>query len=337
MAGKRITSIDVAHKAGVAQSTVSRVLNGSGNFSEETRNRVLQVANELGYKPNALARSLITRRSDFIGIVMADITNPFYPNVLEKFNKRFQALGMQVLLFTVPPDDDVDDILPRAMEYQLEALIITSATISSEMADECAQMGLPVVMFNRYAKDSHVHAVCCDNVMGGQLAADYLFNIGSQRLAYIAGTENTSTNIDREKGFADQLQLHGVSTYLRETGTYSYQSGYNAAIRLLQRDNPPDAIFCANDIIAMGCMDAARYRMGLHIPKDLAVVGFDDIPASGWPSFALTTIRQPVNKMIDSTLDLIAEHQEKSDMAPVMKLVPGRLIERESTQRNRKG
>ncbi|MDX1413290.1 MAG: LacI family DNA-binding transcriptional regulator [Candidatus Promineifilaceae bacterium] len=335
MAAKRTTSVDVARKAGVAQSTVSRILNGSGHFSPETRQRVLKAAEELDYKPNAFARSLSTQQSEFVGIVMADITNPFYPNVLEKFTTRFQELGLQVLLFNVPPDSDVDDILPRAFEYQLEGLIITSATITSEMANEAARHGLAVVLFNRYAKGSNVSAVCCDNVAGGQLAAQYLLQIGSKKPAYIAGTENTSTNIDREHGFATQLRLHGMHTYLRQQGTYSYQTGYDAAIRLLDRDEPPDAIFCANDIIAMGCMDAARFKLGIRIPGDLAVIGFDDIPASRWPSFSLTTIRQPVNKMIETTLTLLADYKSKSNMDSVMKLEPGRLIERESTRWNR--
>ena len=334
MARKRITSNDVARKAGVAQSTVSRILNDSGRFSEGTRLRVLDAANELGYKPNALARSLITQQTNFVGIVMADITNPFYPNVLEKFTKRFQEMGRQVLLFNVPPESDVDDILPQAMAYQMEALIITSATISSAMANESARQGLTVVLFNRYVKDSNVSAVCCDNLLGGQMAADYLLEIGRRRLAYIAGNANTSTNIDREKGFAGRLRVHGAANYLRQPGSYTYQSGYEAALRLLNRDDPPDAVFCATDIIAMGCMDAARFELGVRIPDELAIIGFDDIPASRWPSYTLTTIRQPVNKMIDMTLKVLDEQMKQPELGAVLKLEPGRLIERGSTRKH---
>lgn len=333
MAKKRITSVDVARKAGVSQSTVSRVFSGNGHISVETSQRVLKTADQLGYKPNALARSLITQQTNFVGIVMADITNPFYPNVLEKFTMRFQKLGRQVLLFNVPPDNDVDDILPRAMEYQMEAIIITSATISSEMADECARQGLPVIMFNRYANINKVSAVCSDNILGGKMIADYLLDAGSQQVAYIAGTANTSTNIDRELGFANQLRSRGMPHYLREQGTFSYQAGYDAAVRLLDRDDPPDAIFCANDIMAMGCMDAARYELGIRIPDELAVAGFDDIPASRWPTYDLTTVRQPVNKMIDTTISLLTEYRETPDMRPVLRLEPGRLIERGSSRR----
>lgn len=332
MVKKRITSVDVAREASVSQSTVSRVLSGNGRFTPQTKERVLSAAYKLGYKPNALARSLTTQRSNLVGIVMADITNPFYPNVLEKFTLRFQELDKQVLLFHVPPNGDVDDILPRALQYQMEAMIIASATISSEIANECARQGMTVILFNRYALDSAVSAVSCDNLRGGEMVADYLLNLGKQRLAFIAGNENTSTNIDREKGFRNRLQAHGITQYQREPGTYSFQSGFDAAIRLLNQDNPPDAIFCANDIIAMGCMDAARFELGMRIPDELCVVGFDDIPACRRPSYALTTIRQPVSKMIDTTIALLNERTKAPGMPPVLRLEPGRLIERASTR-----
>ena len=264
---------------------------------------------------------------------MADITSPFYPNVLEKFTLRLQDLERQILLFNVPPNGDVDDILPRAMEYQMEGLIIMSVTISSEMASECARQGMTVVLFSRYTSDSNVSAVCCDNLVGGQVVADYLLDSGSMRPAYIAGSENSSSNIDRELGFCNRLRELGTPLYLREQGIYSYQSGYAAAIRLLDRDDPPDAVFCANDIMAMGCMDAARYRLGIRIPEDLAVVGFDDIPAASWSSYSLTTIRQPVNRMIDITLALLESRAKNPELPPVLRLEPGRLIERTSTRR----
>ena len=332
MGKKQITSVDVARKAGVAQSTVSRVLSGNGRISHKTRKRVLAAAHQLNYKPNALARSLITQRTNFVGIVMADISNPFYPNVLQLFARRFQARGQQILLFHVPPGGDVDDILPQAMEYQMEAMIITSATISSGMANECARRGMTVVLFNRYTDDCAVSAVCCDNVRGGQTVADYFLDSGYQQLAYIAGDEDTSTNIDRELGFSTRLRERGIPHYLRQSGTYSYRSGYEAALQLLDRDNPPEAIFCANDLIAMGCMDAARFELGIHIPDELAVVGFDDIPAADRPVYNLTTVRQPVNKMIDTTLALLDDYAAAPGTAPVLRLEPGQVIERSSTR-----
>jgi len=218
------------------------------------------------------------------------------------------------------------------LQYRVDGLIITSATLSSEMADECARSGVPVILFNRYVRGANVSAVCCDNVEGGRSVADHLLDTGHRRLAYIAGKENTSTNIDREKGFTNRLRERGILHWLREQGEYTYESGYEAAKRLLQQDNPPDAIFCANDIMALGAIDAARHVVGLKVPEDVSIVGFDDIPTANWPSYSLTTIRQPVNQMIEATIELLLERFETPDIEPVLQLVPGPLIQRASTR-----
>ena len=330
MSTKRMTSIDVARLAGVSQSTVSRTFSPKGKVSEQSRQKVLAAAQQLGYKPNAIARSLSTQRTNIIGIVMSYITSPFYPYVLEKFTQRLHDLGRQVLLFNAGPNQEVDDILPLVLQYQVDGLIITSATLSSEMVDECVAHGTPVILFNRYVLGTNASAVCCDNAEGGRVVANFLLDTGHKRLAYIAGKENTSTNIDREKGFTQRLRERGLLEWQREEGNYTYESGYEAAKRLLQRHARPDAIFCANDIMALGAMDAARFEMGLKVPEELSIIGFDDIPAAGWPSYALTTIRQPVNQMIQATLDLLIERLEAPQTEPVLKLMPGPLIKRGS-------
>ena len=171
MPRKKTSSNDVARVARVSQSTVSRVFSQSDAVTQKTKDKVLAAARKLGYKPNAIARSLITRRTDIVGIVMADITNPFYPTVLEKLTQRLQSTGRRALLFNVNPDRDVDDTLPLLLQYQVDAIVITSATISSEMTDECVRLGTPVILFNRYVPGVQVSAVSCDNVAGGRLVA----------------------------------------------------------------------------------------------------------------------------------------------------------------------
>jgi DNA-binding LacI/PurR family transcriptional regulator len=327
---RRVTSVDVARLANVSQSAVSRSFNENGKVSAETRAKVLAAARTLGYTPNVMARSLITQRTNMIGLVMADITNPFYPTVLEKFTLRLREMGQQVLLFTVPPDQDADALLPSLLEYQVDAVIITSATLSSDMAWTLARQGRPVILFNRYVPNAGVSAVCCDNVEGGRLVANLLLNGGHKRLAYIAGKSNTSTNIDREKGFTDRLRERGITEWLREQGEYTYESGYEATCRLLRSDAPPSAIFCANDIMALGALDAARAACGKRVPEDVSIIGFDDIPTANWPAYNLTTIRQPVNRMISATLDLLKERLEEPQVEPVLKLLPGVLVARGS-------
>ncbi len=329
---KRITSIEVAQHAGVSQSTVSRVFSeDSPNVAEKTRNRVLKAAHELGYRPNVIARMMSRRETNIIGIVMANMTSPFYPYVLDKFLQRFQALDKQVLLFTVAQGQLVDDILPLVLQYQVDALIITSATLSSDMADECARTGTPVILFNRTVSDSHVSAVCADNVKGGRMIAEYLIKTGHQHIVYMAGPANTSTNNDREQGFKTYLREQGIRDWMRVQADYTYESGYAVATELMQSDTTPDAIFCANDIMAVGAIDAIRAQ-GLQVPDDISVIGFDDIPMASWGAYNLTTVSQDVKMMIDKTITILQQKLDQPDSQPAVELVEGQLIIRGSVK-----
>jgi len=298
---------------------------------------VAVAAERLGYKPNAMARTLITRRSGIVGIVMGDLTNPFYPEVLEVLSKRLQQNNLQTLLFNVPPGQEVDDELPLLLQYQVDAVVITSATISSAMAKSCAARGIPVLLFNRYVPGSGVHAVSCDNYEGGRMVARYLVERGHRRLVYVAGKKDTSTTMDRERGFNEQLAELGLAPWGREEATdYTHQQGREAALRLLRGKRRPDAIFFANDIMAIGGLDAMRGELGLRVPEDVSVVGFDDIQMAGWPSHSLTTVRQPIGAMVEKTAQLLDLSAAGKLPKPRSHLIPGQLIERSSCQNRRK-
>jgi DNA-binding LacI/PurR family transcriptional regulator len=348
----RITSLEVALRAGVSQSTVSRSFSNDARLTQSTKDRVLEVALELGYQPNAIARSLITRRTNIIGLVTSDLANPFFPHVLEEFTARLHDLGWRVLLFTAGRNENVDDLLSSVLSYQVDGLIIASAGLSSKMAKICVKRGTPVVLFNRYAPDSGASAVSCDNLSGGRLVADLLLEAGHSRIAYIAGREDSSTNRDRERGFSERLAERGMRLFAREPGEYSYESGFRAAKKMLEGSNSPadpmrtradsaravsissvrpDAIFCANDITAMGCLDAAR-ECNLRVPNDLSVVGFDDIPSASWSAYQLTTVRQPVSDMIDLSIRLLLERIEQPALAHVTNFLPGSLVARGSVR-----
>jgi DNA-binding LacI/PurR family transcriptional regulator len=335
MSKRTPTSIDVAELAGVSQPTVSRAFDPDSSVAPGTRARVIAAAKKLGYKPNVIARSLSTRRTDIVGLVMANLTDSlFYPNVLEMFTRRLQRMGKQVLLFNAQPGQPVDEILPRVLGYQVDALIITSTSPSREIVDECARNGTPVVLFNRFAAGSSANSVCCDNVEGGRKVADALLDTGHKRLGFIAGIENTSTNLMRTKGFVDRLQERGDFDLARDQGAYTYDSGRQAARRLLERDQPPDAIFCAADIMALGAMDAARFDLGIKVPEDLSIIGFDDIPVAGWPAYSLTTIRQPIDLMVDAALQLVTKEDDRISTGE-LRLLPGALILRDSLRTRR--
>lgn len=327
---RRVTSQEVAKLAGVSQPTVSRTFTPGGNVSEKVRKKVLAAAKKLGYKPNAIARSLITQRSNMIGVIMGDIANPFYPEVLRILTNKLQDEGLRLMLFTVPHEQSVDDILPQVMEYQVDGVIITSAKISSDAVEDCVKQGKPVVLFNRYARDTLANAVCCDNVEGGRVIANFLADAGHQRIAMVTGDPDTSTAQDRERGFMSRLEERGFQHVAHRCGYFTYEGGAEAARNLLAVESPPDAVFCCNDIMAVGFMDTARNEFGLKVPDDISVIGFDDVSLAAWPSFSLTTAKQRINRMTDETITILKNHIEDPEMAPVMRLVPGILMLRNS-------
>lgn len=298
--------------------------------------RVRQAAHELGYKPNALASSLITRRTNLVGVVMAEITSPFYPYVLEKLTQQLHDRGKQVLLFSTGPDKDVDAVLPDVLRYKVDGLIIANAVLGSTLVEECVRQRTPLLLFNRYVHGSNASAVACDNRAGGRMVADALLDGGHTRIAFVAGKRNTSTNMDREQGFAERLRERGYADLRREQGNYTYESGQRAAERLLARTDPPDAIFCANDIMALGALDAARQR-GLRVPEDVSVIGFDDIPAAAWGAYNLTTVRQPVERMIDIGVETLLARIEEPERAPDTTFVAGALVWRSSARQASSG
>ncbi len=332
-AGRRVTARDIARSLGVSISTVSRAFTASAVIKPETRDRVLAEARRLGYTPDSLARGLITRRSSIAGIAVADITNPFYPEILATLTRKLHESGLQSMVFFAGPGRQVDDALPTMLQYNPDVAIILAATLSSETIRTCEQAGTPVVLFNRYVNDADTLAISCDNIGGGRLVADTLLDAGHRRLAYISGLPDTSTNRDRLAGFSDRVRERGADTpMVEEAGAFSYEGGFAALKRLMDRHPPPEAVFCANDIVAIGALDAARVELGMKIPRDLSVIGFDDISMAAWPPYALTTVRQPARTMIDLTLENIERLLSDSSYQPERIFVPGRLIQRSSAR-----
>lgn len=325
----RVTSYCVAEEAGVSQSAVSRAHNPGGSVSKKTKEKVFAAAKKLGYRPNAIARSLINKRSNMIGIVMADVTNPFYPAVLDLLVTKLQDVDLRPMILMASRDQQVDDLLPQLLEYQIDGLIITSATLSSSMADTCSEMGVPVVLFNRSVPNSSCSSIGCDNVGAARQVAQLFLDNKYSRIAYMAGVEDTSTNKDRQQGFYETLTEQGIEPQY-VVGHYTYDGGFQAALALAEEGQYPRAIFCANDMMAMGAMDAIRYHLKLSIPKDVAVVGFDDIDNAHWPVYNLTTVKPSVERMVQRTVDNLVESQNRDDPVRVMEVVAAQLVRRES-------
>ena len=329
----RVTSIDVAKLAGVSQSAVSRAFTPGTSISQQARRKVLDAAQALNYVPNSIARSLITRRSNIIAMVVGDLKNPFYVQVLDEVSTVLQQRGVQVLVFRVANNSEVDAALLSVLQYQVDGMVITSAQVSCKMAQLCAERGIPVVSFNRYVAGLQVSSVCCNNVRGARLAARALAEAGGTRFAAIIGDLDKGAVEDRMFGFTDQLAASGFDPagIRTDCGHYTYQGGYDSALRLfMAAEDRPDALFCLNDIMAMGAMDALRHGLGLRVPEDVMVVGFDDIPEASRPSYRLTTVRQPLRRMIAKTMTLLGlDTRAGKPAAETMALfVEGDLIQR---------
>ena len=332
-----VTSQHVARLAQVSQSAVSRTYTPGASVSIRTRERVMDAASQLGYRPNAIARSLITKRSRMIAVVMSQLDNQFYPLVLEKLSQRLRSDGYHVLLF-ITSRDESDGVLAEILQYQVDAIVMASTVLSSGLARDCARAGSPVVLFNRMTKraaneDHPPSAVTSDNEAGGRMAARHLHAGGHQRIAYIAGLEESSTNLDRERGFREELALLGTRIHSRAVGNYSFEGAQLAARQLFcTPTDRPDAVFVDSDQMALAVMDVLRTELGLQIPSDVSVVGFDNVPQAAWGAYQLTTIEQPIEQMVEATASLLQALLH--DHAPPRAItVPCQLVVRSSSKK----
>lgn len=321
---KRATSSEVAKLAGVSQAAVSRVFSPGSSVSANMEAKVKRAAKELGYLPNTLARAMITGQSRIIGLVVTYLDNYFYPIALEKLNLALQAKGYHVLLFAIGYDDDVDAIVDEMLAYQVEGIVTASVPMSSELGERCDAAGIPVVMFNR-GQDFGSHSqVTSDNVEGGRSVARFLVAAGYRRIAHISGWQQSSTGRDRSKGFIDGLKEQGLEPAFVEDGRFHQETASGVTRKIFGVSDRPDAVFVGNDHMAFAVMDTLRFELGLSVPNDVGVVGYDDVPISAWRAYDLTTIRQPVNQMVEATVEALLA-RIGGDNEPKRILIPGPL------------
>jgi len=307
---RKPSSLDIAREANVSQSTVSRVLNNSPRISEATRRRVKEAMTRLGYSPNAAARTLTTGRSNLIGLVVSNITNPFYPEVIEAIVATAAHEDYNVVLCNAQENWELQSAhLELLIEHQVDGAILTSSLLDSEL--RLAKMALdriPLVMVNRTVNGLPVDAVHLDNAEAGRIVARHLAKLGHRRLGFVGGRPDTSTDSQRLAGFRQALTELGIELPPEHVvhGAFTYDSGHASARQLIALADRPSALFCANDVIALGVMDAV-YDAGLRIPQDVAVVGVDDVAAASLRHLALTTVRQPAAEMGYRAVKLLLE------------------------------
>ncbi|MEX1663437.1 LacI family DNA-binding transcriptional regulator [Thioclava sp. 15-R06ZXC-3] len=333
MANEKITSLEVARLAGVSQSAVSRVFTPGASVSKKTAEKVHAAAAKLSYRPNILARSLITGRSRIIGLVVAYLENYFYPEAVERLSNALQAEGYHVLVFMASHTaGNVDHVLQEILDYQVDGIIMASVAMSSELGARCEAAGVPVVLFNRYQEDQGVSSVASDNFGGARDAARFLVAGGHRRIAHIAGWEGASTQRDRESGFRAGLAEAGLDFCGREIGNFNIDKAREATRQLFASKERPDAVFVTNDHMAFGVMDVLRFELGLSIPNDVSVVAYDDVPPAAWPAYDLTTVRQRARRMVAATVEILLDRIAEQKTPPRHVAIESPLIVRGSAR-----
>ncbi len=325
---------DVARLAGVSQSAVSRAFTTGASISAKTRAKVMTAAQELGYQPNQLARSLLRGRSQLIGVVLGSMENPFFPMALDILSKQLASHGHRTLVFTGESNQQADASIEDMLNYRVDALILMATTLSSSLAERCQTAGIPVVFVNRINHATRCSSVTGENVNGARMIAQHLVNTGYQHIAFMAGIETSSTSRDREQAFAQALSELGRKKPSRVVGHFTRAGAMVAMRQLLSQQNPPDAVFCANDHMAMAAIDIARYEFSLQPGKDIGVVGFDDIPQAQWPGYELTTYSQPLTQFIDLAVQRVLSKTNLDET--IHNTVKGNLITRSSTKAKHK-
>ena len=329
---EKVTSLQVAKKAGVSQSAVSRVFTPGASASRATIDKVKKAANDLGYRPNVLARAMVSGKSRIIGVVVAYLENQFYPEALERLSNSLQAKGYHVLIFMAGKNmQSLDGVVEEILDYQVDGIVAASVAMSSTLAERCKFAGVPMVLFNRSQDLPSMSAVTSDNIAGGRKVAEFLISGNHKKIGYISGWEGASTQRDREAGFISCLANSGFTLHNRQVGNFVMEEAKEATRKMFSSD-PPDAVFVANDHMALAVMDTLRYELGLKIPQDVSVIGYDDVPASAWPAYDLTTVRQPVNKMVQETVEILIEKINNTEIKPRRVKIDGPLIIRGSAR-----
>ena len=328
---EKVTSLEVARKAGVSQSAVSRVFTPGASASNATRKKVMSAAEELGYRPNSLARAMITGQSRIIGLVVAYLENQFYPVVLELLSNALQQRGYQILIFTAPNSADrIDGVLQDLMDYQVDGIIAASVSMSSDLAARARDAGIPIVLFNRSQNVDGMSNVTSANLSGARHATEFLLAGGHTRIAHIAGWQGSSTGRDRQTGFLEAMSQAGKTPVAVVDGLYDRTTAMDCTYQLISNSERPDAIFVGNDHMAFGVLDGLRAE-GILAGEDISVVGYDDVPLASWDAYNLTTIRQPVNRMVNATLETLLG-QIEDNAAPLNIEMEGQLIVRTSAR-----
>lgn len=328
-----ITLKDVAEMAGVNPSTVSRVINNSGvAVKEETRQRILDAVKKLNYKPNAVARSLRTRSTQLLGMIIPDITNPFFPICYKGAETAASEKGFSIILCNTDDQQEKEEMYIQSLrDRQVDGLILATAQVDRAL-DQMSLEGYPYVFVNRRSRQTTGHYVVSDNLKGARLATDHLINLGHKNLAHISGPLYTDVGLARLEGFRLAVREHGLPFSLDcvVESEFNEEAGYWATVELLKKKRKVTAIFAANDSIAVGVMTAVG-EFGLKIPEDISLVGFNDIPIVSKLRPPLTSVHLPLFNMGYLAAEMLIKMINSEPLEQDGIVLEPELVVREST------
>lgn len=326
---------DIARKVGVSPSVVSRALNNKYGVREATRQAVIQVAKELGYHPNAAARSLVTKRSETIGVIIPDISEPFYSRMIKGMEYVASKTGYTLLFSNSYESLEQSKVVPRMVEAErVEGMVIVgSSRKEKDYIQSLTDQGTPFVVIERHYSDPRMNCIWVDNVVGGYVATKHLIECGHTRVAHITGDLDFEVAAERFAGYKKALDESGIafSPELVVSGAFVWQDGYSGMKTLLSRTPRCTAVFVGNDTMAYGALQAIA-EAGLSVPQDISVIGFDDLEFSLLTNPPLTTVRQPRYEMGRDAARLLVTCLERSTQDEGMKICyPPEMVIRRST------
>lgn len=325
-----VTLKDVAERAGVSRSAVSRTFTEGASVSKATRQRVLRAAAELDYTPNLLARSLSTKRTKLIGLVSNNFHNPIFLEVFDRFTRALQDRGLRPLLVNLSDETDPAQSLAMLRQYSVDGVIVASSTLPARFSLAFREAGLVVVhTFGRYSDAPAVHTVGIDNISCGRMAAEALIARGYRRIAYLGGPDTATSAIDRFEGFREVVSsAPDITWHHRFAAAYSFDAGRTAMLAELS-DRPADAYFCGDDVLSIGAISAIE-QSGRIVPDDIGVIGLNDMEMARWNNIALSTIHQPIAEIVSASVDLVVDLLDQPALPPSATLYPCHVVHRET-------
>jgi DNA-binding LacI/PurR family transcriptional regulator len=329
MMTRPVTLKDVANRAGVSTSAVSRAFTDGASVSGKMRRKVEKAASDLGYSPNALASSLTTGRTKLIGLVSNNFHNPIFLQVFDLFTRKLQDKGLRPLLMNLSDEQDALTAVRRLKQYSVDGVIVASSTLPPEFSKAFRDAGVPVVnSFGRFSTTPDVHVVGVDNSECGRMAARELVARGYATVGFMGGPETATSTQDRFRGFSQELAKHpDVARRHSFASDYSFDAGRAEMQRLIADGPLAEAYFCGDDVLSIGALSALS-DAGLNVPRDIGIIGFNDMEMARWENINLTTIGQPIEQIIHSSVELIVAMLDDPNRYPEVRLFPCKMVER---------